>query len=1588
MSTQSIVQGNNGKLNLDMEPAYINQGDYLDANNVRYFTREGQTTGSHENVYGNENVFDVESIAEQEKVYGIVEGTGSTTLTFYYSNGIEIGTTGTITDYASFQTEITTLFTTGVFSATDFELTFTTDGTSYYVGITPNDVDGNPLVGFDYSVTSSGANWYAFLSKEPIMAVHAGANKVIGSTNIDDDLFILSTPNEFPILSETKYEVTGISSSSPGATFTIVDANNDLASEGILQLYATDPQDFIEYSGQHVYKKDTSNSLIIYLVGYYVVNAPVGDVYVSQASIGYGTVGVARKNENDETWAYTRLLVSREFAFSTLYQADVIGEKNNRGVSIYWTDNFNVPRSFYYYGDYTTDGALNNVNSLNKYVIGSISKQTRLQYGYAGATIDYGGQDNGKLNCGNYRYAVRFTTKEGVSTNWSLLSNPFSTFYGDTPWTIYGGDADTNSGKSNIINVSWSDNNSYDYIQFCYVRFVEDATVGTGLFSTEAFTFGRTKLALGQTSITYTHDGYETDVAELGPISQLQNSTFVIKKAKNIRALDNRLILSNVNVAGNEASLVNLFDTITYSIEKKNIDSIGTFSPDNTLTQRLTNTSSAQYPSKIASIGEYIDPANTFKYVGYMMNETYRFYGVAEYLDGTLSDAYYLFDSKICTDSDFTGGGGSDPKRNASSTFIDYKLNTDATLTSGFYGDCTLDGAQTLIPYVNVAIPAVLPAINGIDAKKVINKIHIFRADVKEKTILANGLGTLGIEANSANTDFYDYNYAIGVTFIRIGGFSSCTSNDVNAGTIATGEGPSGYDAYHYRSKYSSFPFIADLISNEHYAPTVVNSLLYKHTPSYGYSIANRKSIEFYSQDHLLSNERIEHNNIDQIINYGHYDNYYYANSNTGYGYNSLSSYRNFHGFGSFYFCGPYGGSTYEQLSLDTSKLCGPAPWIDEKEYVKVDSTPLGTYSKLHVAKWTGISNGQNWVQKKEKYTHNKGHVFFTTSNVTLKGISVGRTVDYGTHLISYYRPLTPDQQYGNNNIGTLIPTGAYYDLQSDSTQLGTLATLNEINVFGGDTYTCKSLLRYRYTDPDNKDINGVPDGGRYGVGVEFYSQSRVNPQLRYNTEPQGATQNNKVWPFDFPTPQDSNKLQDWFGHKDTSNKVYLAETVSYNGSFSDKNTINSLAIYDPNIYYENKQPATVYYSEVKLQESLIDSYSYIKPTNRKDLDISFGDINHHEIYNGQLITFQERSMNRQFFNSTTMISNPDSQIVLGDGGQVLSRRGETLSTYGLRNKWSVVKGRSKGGNDVLYWYDATTRKIMRFAYDGVVPISVRANIDSFIWNNTGFIQMYDTPAHGEGVCGVWNEKYNEALFTFRAKKIVDTWNPDNTYDEGDVVFYTGNGYDEFHQTGEFFISNVNSNIDEPDFNIEEWTVIPHDNNDYYNEFTIVFSEDKNGFTTFYSPKPKIYMPFKDGYLTPYPVSEDGQEIYENDRGSQCEWYDGNLLDNAYIEGVINYNPELIKTAEAISIDSNTTPVRVDVRSAQHSTYMLSANNDFASVEGMYRTPVKNNATPDGDTTRVYGRWFGVKYTMTPGTRQAIRSFVLKIRSRNRMYNK
>lgn len=1538
---------------------------------------------------------------------------------FTYGNGVSLGSINNVQNVGNITSGLTALFPASQYDV-QINIVNNPNGTiCIEFSITPYYSLGSGLLGgFNYYVTTPPGGLFTVTPiSDPVPAAEAGPLNVIGSYNVLNDLFILSTPNNNKIESDQRHLVQ-FATVGPYGLELRVPKGTDIISDGGVRL--SNNVSILEYSGDHVCIVDTSFLAFdtILIPGYYPSAVPPSDIYVQQITFGIGEIGVAIKDENASApipavtpWTYTRLLRAYSMRLSTLRQADMIAEINNRGVSMYWVDNFNVPRAFYYYGPYVTDGAYNNINPLNKYTYNEVLSQLELQKPYSGATISYGGQGQGNLLCGNYRYSVRFVTTEGVATSWTPLSNPFSAYPVQAdPYKIYGGDEQTNSGRSNIVNVDWPIANLYEYIEIAFTRAVLGGGGGpSSLFSLEQINVARIKLQNNQNTISYEHTGDEINVNNI-PDGELGAIPFRIKKAKNVRALDNRLVLSNVEVGFYETFLSDLFGSFKYSLEKKNLPVMGTYSPDDLRQYAFTPGQPKYTNTKSATIGEYMDPENVFNFTGYMHNERYRFYGVAEFLDGSLSDAYYLFDVKF----DINGPTASDTKR--ISGLSDFDLN-DSQI------NC-LDG-NVYVPHLRVHMPTVLPSINGKPASSLIRKIHIYRENVQNRTIVANGisiLGHSGFDAPSSSpirSVIYrdtvavhgDYNV---VSVLAVASVNTGRYNDPLTGPTV--------DA----AQYAPFPLFIDRVADGFYEGRL-NTFFLRLYPGPGYydipgftspggpgisqdwPYSKRDLITFYSPDFSITDYRIDNINSssDFVINYGHYDNYYSGS------YRGTSFLRNSHAFGAFYL-NRTSGVVPESLPLSQTILDGPVYWVEDGGTVKInDQSLVGIYSGYKVYSKTYEVQWQKNISIDDEFVNwnimPKGYVFLTSQSPSQIGINPGGR-DYGIYNMSYGKDLNALQQYGDSDFGKPVPTGAYFNLQTQTTQLGTPAVANTIDVFGGDTFTSKAILKVFYGDDRyNAAVSNPGSGlygnlGRYGHGVEYYCQSYVNHQIRHNPDI-STPQTNFIWPNDFSNPRSIPDYQQWFNTG--------KEDVVYNGSYSDRNAVNVSPVFSDDLYYDSKLPATIFYSEPKLQEALVDSYSYIKASNRKDLDISLGPINHHEIVNGELFTMQERALQRQYFNTTAMFADATSQIVMGDGGAVLSRRGMVMSSYGLINKWGAIKGRSMGGNDVIYWFDAINKRIVRFGADGVVPISTRGSIDSFLANNTNFIQLYDTPAHGEGIHGIWDESNREVIWTFRAKKSVPVWNPvfaqTNGYDIGDVVYYNGNITNEnyeWHQTGEFWVSQINNNSSSPTEAAQEWLHIPHTNNAYYNEYTLAFSEDKNGFTTFYSFKPKIYLTYKDRYLSPRPIDQESF-VYEHNFGARCIWYTGSnhadpindltaLKQQAFIEGVINYNPEMIKTAEALSIDAyldpNVTGIeRVEVRTKDHNTFML--GSDFNYAETMFRTPIKNDTlggtvSPDGDTSRPYGRWIGMKFFMDWGYLQSIRTFVMKVRERARMYNR
>jgi hypothetical protein len=177
------------------------------------------------------------------------------------------------------------------------------------------------------------------------------------------------------------------------------------------------------------------------------------------------------------------------------------------------------------------------------------------------------------------------------------------------------------------------------------------------------------------------------------------------------------------------------------------------------------------------------------------------------------------------------------------------------------------------------------------------------------------------------------------------------------------------------------------------------------------------------------------------------------------------------------------------------------------------------------------------------------------------------------------------------------------------------------------------------------------------------------------------------------------------------------------------------------------------------------------------------------------------------------------------------------------------------------------------------------------------------------------------------------------------------------------------------------WTPIPHVDNEYYNEYTIIYNEFKDRFTTFASFLPKIYLKWKDSYLTPRPVSDTGK-IYKHDIGNYCIWYDEGVAEDGYLEGVVNEYADEVKWAQAIRVQSDIVPERLEFKTIDQESYLDAA--EFRTRERHHDAPIKRDSTTslvnDGDTSRLYGNWLKVKMYFEKGVYQKLFNFIVKFR--------
>lgn len=573
------------------------------------------------------------------------------------------------------------------------------------------------------------------------------------------------------------------------------------------------------------------------------------------------------------------------------------------------------------------------------------------------------------------------------------------------------------------------------------------------------------------------------------------------------------------------------------------------------------------------------------------------------------------------------------------------------------------------------------------------------------------------------------------------------------------------------------------------------------------------------------------------------------------------------------------------------------------------------------------------------------------------------------------------DNPYGTHKQTIYRHPCASFDILPNDTVIGK----NRYSVFGGDTFTQGTYIKNRYMNEavrNATDISwnqgftncnagqGMGDAARPGFasGFKMYSQNRLNTQMRFTTDDQfiylGDTYDRTTW------------LEETDRYKDN---------FTYSDAYTPLFNIQQFAPFVKSVPVRYDMPTRVQWSSRAVVDSIGDRYREVLPLSFKDLDTTKGEITGAYPINGELVTWQRDSFDRQFFNARgQLVSDPDLNITIGEA-DVMSREGINMSIYGCTHRESIIKGRSDGGKDLVLWFNANTQQFIRFGADGTVVISERQPIASWLRENAKWVRNEHEPHDTYGIRGVWDERFREAIWTFTGVRTCPSWTDGSNYPVGYAISF---GADGFHGLGSIYrakrnhtsspSTEVGVGADWTDF----WELVPHTDKEYYTEFTVAWSEIANGFTTFYSHMPSIYMRWQDAFLTPHPIEKNS--VYVHRAGTPGVWWEDvngeSLSDDGYQELVYNEMPFEVKRYYALQFSSDEAPHRIDFETEDQESYL--DDTDFEYFEGMWRSPIKNDSSVtgsnSGDTNQISGRYLVSKVIIESGSDNTIREGTLK----------
>ena len=1234
-------------------------------------------------------------------------------------------------------------------------------------------------------------------------------------------------------------------------------------------------------------------------------------------------IGVA---DEDNNWAYTRLLRTKSFVISKNQPIEMIIEQQNDGVyTLYFTDNTIKDKCVYIPPSLTQDCCLTytptniQVPSKGIYDLNKTDNQTNSQLinniGYVSYKNTLG--NGGGLLTGGKRYTCRFGINgSNITTQWSILSNivPVISASSDSglAWvSVQGTPSGEMTSKRNILTINNAQSDVFNFVELGVVNYAgENATSAEliGRFDVPSDTFDITHTGLEQTTL-------------LDTISLIEAEP-VILKVKDIEVKKNRLNRANVVVANEDAKWQAIAESATVSTTR--FQDIGN-------TGKLPEFENANFFSANIGGSNLFDSTtnwniqnifSTSPQVNVPIGSTYfdrtTGYYTVQTSDGNNAEATLSGRFNIDIGN---GVGVYSSIKNYYSNVGDIKDQVEGTNLSTFFSLSVKVFKKVGAYDEELIIEKVIGSRGNIDEQSAnyivdFNEVVPLSYNTSDKIrfmfVFYQGTGSAKL-STMGNNFTVEMRQSANIGALQFKGTQvgeyQIPYNVANRAGYMLYEYYLTYVRFHLKNGYITAPYplgkkyidaatyIRGLVqitpSNELTPFTDLSTSSSRKVYNYALRVSGLNLTSVLGELSGVSFERSEP--LNTVIASGIYHNarqikgdiYTSGTSNppspTGIDVASLTSDRRLFGL---FISNDLDNNPIRYSTGDYLKLIGIPSVLSYNPNWQSGLTQSGSVTEFLGAVQAGNDERTMYDSSLLEVTHRD------------IAISDSRSVSFNS--VGYYLSNTIADRYYKPSTSVLnnacLNSSAVAITTSDYVRTKKTTAVNDSN-----TYIAFYIRPIDLASIDYRNYKPIPTGEiialtnasspimtRTIYGGDTYTQKVVRKESFWYPNPYDYTKsisslvafyaqnrlNSQLFYTDNTAPsatwnlQGSRSIYQYLFPFKTSSEV-VDEQHNFDKGYIGANQVNRIAPYNARLPYPTSNPTRIYYSEEKAVGSLYDNYRKVKPLDFVDLELKNGAISAIYDIRDVMVVIQPTFVGAIPYAADTLIQSDSTAKILVGTGTVYSNRVYPLSSFGTSLKTMSCKGYNSNGNPQVYWMSDDFANFNRYDYSGVKILSSDNNMRTWFLNNTSNIKNeFDVNIY-------YNTKKEDVVMTARAVKVFPTWNPATTYTPFTYVSYGAAGrWKNFEEIPSIYVSNTTNTNSNPFDNPSDWAFIDPANSTYYNMWSLIFNEKRNNFTTFMSPLQKRYFKHNNLTLTPRGVITKGL-IYQMDNvnGNYLQWF-------------------------------------------------------------------------------------------------------------------